>query len=173
MLLIALIAAMAQNRVIGRDGKLPWQLPGDLQRFKYVTMGQTLLMGRKTYQSIGRPLPGRKTIILSRNPAFSAPACLIVNSLAAGLAAAQTERLFICGGEAIYNQALPLAEKIYLTELLHEVAGDTFFPELPACQFQEIYSEEYSDDGQPCRFNILQRVGAAKAEQITPEKGLS
>jgi len=157
-LLIAVIAAMAQNRTIGLDGKLPWQLPGDLQRFKQLTMGQTLLMGRKTYQSIGRPLPGRETLVLSRDGRFQAEGCTVVSSLAEGITTAQSEQLFICGGEEIYRQALPLAEKIYLTELLIDVDGDTFFPELPAEQFQRIHSAELTDAGQPCRYTILQAI---------------
>lgn len=155
-MLIALIAAMAQNRTIGAAGKLPWHLPADLQRFKQLTMGQTLLMGRKTYQSIGRQLPGRETIILSRDPAFCAEGGTVVSSLPAGLAAARTEQLFICGGEDVYRQALPLAEKIYLTELLAEVNGDCFFPELPAGKFHTVYSEALIDAGQPCKFSLLE-----------------
>lgn len=156
--MIALIAAMAQNRCIGRNGKLPWQLPADLQRFKQITMGQTLLMGRKTYQSIGRPLPGRETIILSRNPFFVAAGCKVVSSLEEALAQAQTEQLFVCGGAEIYRQTLSLADKIFLTELLVDVAGDAFFPPLPRGQFNSIHSEELLDAGQPCRFSILQKI---------------
>lgn len=164
---------MARNRVIGQDGGLPWHLPVDLQRFKQLTMGQTLLMGRKTYQSIGRPLPGRETIILSRDREFSAVGCQIVGSLEEGVAVVRTEQLFICGGEDVYRQALPLAEQVYLTELLLEVAGDTFFPELPVDRFRLAYSEEYSDGDQPCRFKILQRVRTVQAGTIASKKGWS
>lgn len=156
-MLIALIAAMAKNRSIGLEGKLPWQLPDDLQRFKQITLGQTLLMGRKTYQSIGRPLPGRATLVLSRDPEFRAAGCTVVASLAEGIAAAQSEQLFICGGEEVYRQAMPLVEKIYLTELLVDVPGDRFFPQLPAGQFEVVQSNEQHDAGQPCRFTLLQR----------------
>jgi len=157
-LLIALITAISKNRCIGRDGQLPWQLPADLQRFKQITMGQTLLMGRKTYQSIGRPLPGRSTIILSRSADFSAPGCLVVNSLEAGIAAATTEQLFICGGAEIYQQMLPLVEKIYLTELQKNITGDSFFPQLQSDQFKVIHFEELLDAGQLCHFSILQKT---------------
>lgn len=156
-MLISLIVAMSQNRVIGRDGRLPWHLPADLQRFKQLTMGQTLLMGRKTWQSIGRPLPGRETIVLSRNPDYRAEGCRVFTDLAAGITATRTAELFICGGEEIYRQALPLAERIYLTELLREVVGDTFFPSWPAEGFALIHGEELLDAGQPCRFSILDR----------------
>lgn len=156
-MLIALLVAMAKNRVIGRDGHLPWHLPEDLRRFKRLTMGQTLLMGRKTYLSIDRPLPGRQTIILSRDPDFTAEGCVVVASLEAGIAAVRTEQVFVCGGAAIYQQALPLVEKIYLTELLQDVAGDTFFPQLPEGQFQTLSVENLVDAGHNCRFSILQR----------------
>jgi dihydrofolate reductase len=157
-LLIAIIAAMAKNRAIGLNGEMPWQLPADLQRFKQLTMGQTLLMGRKTYQAIGRPLPGRETIVVSRNRDFSVAGCRVVESLEAGITAARTAQLFICGGGEIYRQAMHLATRIYLTELLEERPGDTFFPELPKGEFQLLHSEELSDAGQPCRYSGLERV---------------
>lgn len=156
-MLISLIVAMSRNRVIGRDGQIPWHLPADLQRFKRLTMGQTLLMGRKTWQSIGRPLPGRRIIVLSRNPGFQADGCLVVADLPSGIAASQTPELFICGGSEVYRQALPLVRRIYLTELLREVDGDTFFPPWPAAAFVPTHDEELLDAGQPCRFSILER----------------
>ncbi len=128
-MLISLIVAMAANRCIGRAGQLPWQLPGDLQRFRQITMGQSLLMGRKTYESIGQPLTGRQTIVLSRDEHYQAAGCEVVSSLHAGIAAAREEELFVCGGEEIYRQALPVCERLYLTELEREVRGDRFFPE--------------------------------------------
>jgi len=155
--LISIIVAMAKNRVIGKDGRLPWRLPDDLQRFRQLTMGQTLLMGRKTYESIGRPLPGRQTIILSRNPDYQVRGCQVVSHLQAGLAAAQTAELFICGGAEIYRQTLSLAERIYLTELMLVVEGDSFFPEFPPGQFHLLQSEAQFDDGQPCRYSIFER----------------
>ena len=156
-MLISIIVAMSSNRVIGSKGQIPWQLPGDLQRFKRLTMGQTLLMGRKTFASIGRPLPGRRTIVLSRDPDFQADGCTVVADLPAGLAAADSEELFICGGGEIYRQALPLAQRIYLAELQREVAGDCFFPEVPPEQFQVVSSRLEVDAGETCRFLILQR----------------
>lgn len=156
-MLISLIAAMATNRCIGQDGQLPWDLPEDLQRFKQLTMGHSLLMGRKTFESIGRPLPGRTTYILSRAAGFVAEGCLVCNNLGAAIATAaatgETE-LFVCGGEDIYRQALPLCERIYLTELERVVEGDRFFPEIPPVQFeraQHLCSEEQ------WQFSVLQR----------------
>jgi dihydrofolate reductase len=154
---ISLIVAMSSNRVIGAAGRLPWHLPADLQRFKQLTMGQTLLMGRKTFESIGRPLPGRQTIVVSHNPEFHADGCQIVTTLQSGITAVRSNELFICGGGEIYRQTLPLVEIIYLTEVLREFSGDSFFPEIPARQFQSSHSEEMLDGGERCRFSILHR----------------
>jgi dihydrofolate reductase len=167
-LLIALIVAMSRNRVIGVEGQLPWHLPADLQRFKQLTMGQTLLLGRKTYESIGRPLPGRQMLILSRNPACQIAGCRVVNSLPAALAAVQTAELFIGGGAELYRQALPLAEKIYLTELQREISGDRFFPPLPVGRFRIDHREALFDAGESCIFTILQREPKKSAEDFNP-----
>jgi dihydrofolate reductase len=109
---------------------LPWHLPADLQWFKRHTMGHTLLMGRRTFEAIGHALPGRRTIVVSRNPDYQAPGCIVATDIPAAIAAAKpAEQLFICGGGEIYRQTLDLAERIYLTELEIDVTGDTFFPE--------------------------------------------
>ena len=139
---ISAIAALAANRVIGCEGRLPWHLPSDLQRFKRLTMGQTLLMGRRTFESIGRPLPGRRTILLSRNPTFSAAGCETADSLEAALrVAADAEELFICGGAEVYRQTLPLVQRLYLTELEKDFSGEACFPEIPAIDFREVHRE--------------------------------
>ena len=157
MLLISIIVALAKNRVIGRHGQLPWHLPGDLQRFKQLTMGQTLVMGRRTFESIGKPLPGRRTIVVSRNADYVAAGCDVVSSLEAALKlAASAEEVFICGGADIYSQALPLTKRIYLTEIDSNVDGDTRFPEFPVNEFIECYSQQCSGDISS-RFSILQR----------------
>jgi len=138
-LLISLIVAMSANRCIGRDGQLPWSLPEDLRRFKQLTLGHSLLMGRKTFESIGRPLPGRTSYILSRTPGYAVEGCSVVGALNLAIAAAHQageNELFVCGGEEVYRSALPLCERIYLTELEREVEGDCFFPEIPLDQFQ-------------------------------------
>ena len=128
---IALIVAVSRNRVIGRGGQLPWHLPADLRRFKRLTMGHHLIMGRKTFESIGRPLPGRTSIVVTRRLDYAPPGVLIAGSIPAALqlAAADREVFFVGGGE-VYGQALPLCHKIYLTEVAADVAGDTLFPEL-------------------------------------------
>ena len=157
MLLISIIVAMAKNRVIGRHGQLPWHLPEDLQRFKRLTMGQVLVMGRRTFESIGKPLPGRRTIIVSRNPDYVAVGCAVVPSLDAALKlAASAEEIFICGGADIYSQALPLTKRIYLTEIDSVVDGDTRFPEFPENEFIELYLQPCSGNI-PSRFSVLQR----------------
>ena len=139
---IILIAAMAKNRVIGRGNGIPWHIPSELQRFKAMTMGHTLVMGRKTFESIGRPLPGRKTIIVTRNPEYRAAGCSVAPSLAAAIALCpETETIFIAGGGEIYREALPLADAIYLTVLDREVEGDTLFPEVAPNQFRATSTE--------------------------------
>ena len=120
---------MTPKRVIGAHGALPWRLPADLKRFKALTMGKPVLMGRKTQESIGRSLPGRTNIVMSRNPALSITGCIVVPSMEAALAWARgCEEIMVIGGSSVYAAALPLAECIYLTEIHAEVDGDTYFP---------------------------------------------
>ena len=154
---IILIAAMAKNRVIGRDNSIPWHIPGEQQRFKGITMGHTLIMGRKTFESIGRPLPGRKTVIITRNREYRAAGCLVAQNLSAAIALCPTEEtVFIAGGGEIYREALPLAESIYLTVLDREVAGDTLFPEFDPQQFGAI-SKERTEGPEPYTFTVYSR----------------
>jgi dihydrofolate reductase len=141
-MIISIIAAMAENRVIGRDNTIPWNLPGDLKRFKTITTGHPVIMGRKTFESIGKPLPGRKTLIITRKPDFSAKGCVVVHNLQEALAECNgADEVFICGGSEIYRAALSLASRIYLTLLHEEVEGDTRFPEIPE-DFIEVEREE-------------------------------
>ncbi len=140
---IILIAAMAANRVIGKDNKIPWHIPGEQRRFKELTMGHALVMGRKTRQAIGRPLPGRRNIVISRNPAFCAKGSEVVHSLEEGLALCPDEtKIFIIGGEQIYHLALPLADTIILSILPHAVAGDACFPDFSSSEFKLTASRE-------------------------------
>ena len=142
---IVLIAAMAANRVIGRGNRLPWVLPEDLQYFKRMTFGHYLIMGRKTYESIGRPLPGRTTIIISRKTDYAPAGCLVANSLEEALAkAAGQQRVFVVGGADVYRQALPLAHVLLLTEIATEVEGDAWFPQLVPAEWQEVSRDAYS-----------------------------
>jgi dihydrofolate reductase len=136
---IIIIAAMSANRVIGRKGIIPWHIPEELQWFKAATMGHTLIMGRKTYESIGRPLHGRSTIVISRDPGRSFPGCATVRSLDQALAlCTEQAKVFIAGGAQIYTLAMPLTDTIILSVLDQEVAGDTFFPPVPEQDFAEI-----------------------------------
>jgi len=135
---IIIIAAMAANRVIGRGNTIPWHIPGELQWFKATTMGHVLIMGRKTCESIGRPLPGRTTIVISHDQNRCFPGCTTVQSLNQALdLCAGREKVFIAGGAQIYALALPLTDSIILSVLDREVAGDTFFPPLPEGDFTE------------------------------------
>lgn len=143
---IALIAAMAANRVIGRNNSLPWHVPSDLQRFRRLTMGHTLLMGRRTFESIGKLLDGRRTIILSRDPSFCVDGADVATDFDAALELArEAELLFICGGEKVFRQGLELAERIYLTQLHDAFEGDRFFPEIPMDKYREVWHEQVED----------------------------
>jgi dihydrofolate reductase len=128
---ISLIVAMTKDRVIGKDNKLPWHLPEDLKHFKQVTMGHSIIMGRKTYESIGKALPGRTNIVITRNPNFKAEGVIAVSSLKEAIDYGnQKEEKFIIGGAEIFKEALFFADKIYLTLILDPIAGDTYFPEI-------------------------------------------
>jgi dihydrofolate reductase len=135
---ISLVVAMARNRVIGRDGAMPWRLPEDLAYFKRVTMGHPIVMGRKTYESIGRPLPGRLNIVVTRNAGFAAPGCRVVDSMEAAYGAAgDAHEVSVIGGTSIFDAALPRADVIHLTEVDAEVAGDTWFPAFDRREWDE------------------------------------
>ena len=144
---IALIAALGQNQVIGAAGGLPWRLPDDLRFFKRLTLGKPLLLGRKTYESIGRPLPRRLNIVLTRDLAYRAPGCVVVHSVAAALqAAGEAGELMVGGGAALYARFLPLASVLYLTEVQAAPAGDTFFPAFDRGVWQELSRERHPAD---------------------------
>lgn len=131
---LSLVVAYASNRVIGRDNALPWRLPADLAHFKRVTLGKPIIMGRKTWESLGRPLPGRLNIVISRNPAYPAEGATVVTSLGDALricADSGAEAASVIGGEAIFAAALPVAQTVVATEIQAEVEGDTWFPALP------------------------------------------
>ncbi len=137
---LAIIAAVARNGVIGRDGDLPWRLPEDLRHFKRTTKGHAVIMGRKTWESIGRPLPGRTNIVVTRQSDYAASGCSVVPSLEAALELAwrSDEQPFVIGGAGLYAAALPLATKLFLTEVHEEVEGDTHFPAVDPDQFREV-----------------------------------
>jgi len=151
---VALIWAMAENRVIGIDNKLPWYLPKDLQFFKKSTWAKSVIMGRKTHESIGRPLPGRTNIIVTRDTSFTAEGCKVVHSLTEALELADQcclidggEEIVIMGGAEIYQQALPYAKKLYITRVHADVEGDAYFPEFDLAPWQEVFHEHCPAEG--------------------------
>ena len=168
---IALIVAMARNRVIGRNNALPWHLPGDLRYFRQITMGKPVIMGRKTWDSIGRPLPGRMNVVITRNVEWSVPVgAARVESLDAALvkADAQAEldgvdEVMIIGGGQIYAEALALVDRLYVTQVHAEVAGDAYFPVVNWDEWEEIGREDFSaSDNNPYDYSfvIYQRLSS-------------
>ena len=130
--ILSLIAAMAENRVIGNGPMIPWDLADDRRRFREITWGAPVIMGRKTFESLGRPLPGRMNIVLTRRPDFKPAGCLVAHDLEDALRLAEeAEEVFICGGSDLYRQAMPLADRIFLTVLHRDFDGDALFPEIP------------------------------------------
>ncbi len=160
MAIISFVVAMARNGVIGKDNQLPWRLPADLRHFKAVTMGKPIIMGRKTYDSIGRPLPARTNIVVTRDPAYQAEGCVVAHSIEAALAAAgEVEEAMIIGGADFYRQLLPRADRIYLTLIDAEVEGDTCFPELDPARWHERSREDHvadADNPYPYSFILLE-----------------
>jgi dihydrofolate reductase len=160
---VSIIAAQAENGIIGRGGQLPWRLKADLQRFKKLTMGHTVIMGRKTWDSIGRPLPGRRMIVVSRQLGYQAEGVEVVTSLDDALARAQSageEEAFVIGGAEIYRLALPKADRLYMTLVLADVIGDTKFPEVDWETWARIESESHdadSDNEYPTLFYTFER----------------
>ncbi len=160
---LSLIVAMARNRTIGIDNTLPWHLPEDLKHFKALTMGHHIIMGRKTYESIGRPLPGRTTVIVTRNRDYLMEGCLIANSLddAIKLASVDTEA-FCVGGANLYVQMLPRADRLYITEIQADYAGDAHFPEIDRQVWRETGRESHlGQSGLAYDFVVYDRAGAA------------
>ncbi|MGB6452766.1 MAG: dihydrofolate reductase [Steroidobacteraceae bacterium] len=184
--LISLLVAMAENGVIGRDNGMPWHLPDDLKRFKSLTIGKPMLMGRKTFDSIGKPLPGRTSLVLTRSRDWSAPGAVVVHSLdeaveragqlpverAGGGPVSQVDGLpeLVCvGGAEVYRLALPRARRIYLTRVLGSMEGDTVFPPLDERAWRETRREPHPADARhayPMVFCVLERV-----ERGDPSKG--
>ena len=157
---LSIITAIDKNHVIGLGNRLPWSLPADLRRFKRITWGKPIIMGRNTYDSIGRPLPGRRNIILSRNQSYY-PGCLVYSSLEKALELNHDEKeIFIIGGENLYRQTISMVNRLYLTIIHHQFEGDTYFPEWNASDWEIIEQEEFISDSQnpySHTFQILKR----------------
>lgn len=146
---ISLIAAASENNVIGNKGKLPWHLPDDMRHFKELTMGKPVIMGRKTFESIGTALPGRQNIVITRNVSFSAPECTVSESFTEAIGVATyvgAEQAFVIGGGEIYREALPHADRIYLTRVHATVDGDAFFPEVDLKGWKEVERQRHDKD---------------------------
>ena len=160
---LALIAAVADNGVIGRDNKLPWHLPADLRHFKELTMGKPLIMGRKTFDSLGKPLPGRPHIIVTRAQDFSYPGCYIVHDLDAALQCASDlladpdSEVMVIGGAEIYHLLLPRIQRMYLTEVHCQVEGDAFFPTFDRSQWQEVARKDCTTAELSYSFAVYER----------------
>jgi len=142
--MISIIVAMDENRLIGSNNALPWHLSADLQHVKQLTTGHAIILGRKNYESIGRPLPNRKNIVISRNPDYDAPGCVVVNSIEAALKAAAGDDIFIFGGAKIYEQMFDLAERMYLTQIHATFEGDSWFPKYDPAGWEEIERQDFS-----------------------------
>lgn len=157
---LSIIAAVAANGVIGAGNAMPWHLSEDLKRFRALTIGHPILMGRKTHQSLGRPLPGRRNLVISRDAGFRAEGCETFASLDAALAACgETEEVFVIGGGQIYREALTLADRLHLTEIQMEFAGDTRFPDYDRSRWRETSREHHrADQGWDYDFVVYDRI---------------
>jgi dihydrofolate reductase len=156
-MLIAIIAAMDRNRLIGDGDRLPWRLPADMRRFRALTMGKPIIMGRRTHESIGKALPGRRNIVLSRNADYRAPGCAVASDLEEALSMCIDEQeLMIIGGAQLYKEALARAHRLYLTLLHASFSGDTWFPEYDYRQWREVSREDHEAGADsPCAFSFV------------------
>jgi dihydrofolate reductase len=160
-MIVTIVVAIAENHAIGKDNKLLWYLPNDLKHFKTITTGHTVIMGRKTYESVGKPLPNRRNIIITRQN-ITIEGCEVVNSIEAALDLCSHENeVFIVGGAEIYRQAMPLTNRIYLTIVHQEFEADSFFPAIVAIDWKEVYREDHEPDNKnliPYSFITFERV---------------
>lgn len=169
---VAIIAAVAENGVIGNDGHIPWRLPGDFAHFKRMTWGKPLIMGRKTFESIGRPLPGRTSIVVTRQEGYQPDGVLVISSLEAALDHAQeiakadrANEVMIGGGSEIYAQAMPFADRMYITQVMLAPDGDTYFPQIDFAQWKpggEISVEPHPNDTAAFRVRVYRRNPLAR-----------
>ena len=158
---LSILVAMARNRVIGQNNTLPWHLPADLRHFKSLTMGKTIVMGRKTYQSIGRPLPGRANIIITRQTSYEVPGAVVVNSIEDALkvcreTSVHDSEIFIIGGEKLFRQTIKICQRMYITEIQRDFEGDTFFPEFNPNDWEETQRDKhFSDDDNRMEYHFV------------------
>ncbi|OQP03725.1 dihydrofolate reductase [Geobacillus sp. 44B] len=156
--MISHIVAMDQNRVIGKDNRLPWHLPADLAYFKKVTMGHAIVMGRKTFESIGRPLPGRENVIVTRNRSFQPEGCKVLHSIeeVKQFAAKCDDEVFVIGGAELFRATLPVADRLYITKIEASFPGDTFYPAFNESQWQLVsYTKGIKDEKNPYDYAFI------------------
>jgi len=153
---ISLVAAMGEGRVIGIDNRLPWRLPADLQHFRRVTMGKPVLMGRKTFESIGKPLVGRINIVVTQDRSFHPDGVVVTHSVDEAIAAVDAPELMVIGGASFYAQLLPRADRLYLTEIHHRFAGDAYFPAFSPDEWHEIERRDHApDEANPYAYSFV------------------
>lgn len=166
---ISIIVATARNGIIGRDGSLPWHLPDDLKRFKEITTGHTVVVGRKTFEAIGRPLPDREVVVLTRNRGFDAEDIQVIHSFEKAIALAdEREELFVAGGAEVYAHTLPLADRLYQTQVHADVEGDVSFPEISSSEWR-LSSEELHDSDENHEFAFSFRSFERRKNEPAPE----
>ena len=160
--MLSLIVAAGEHNEIGKDGRMPWHLPADLKHFKEVTLGKPVIMGRRTHESIGKALPGRRNIVVTRNASYTAEGCEIAHSLREALEfAGNKTEIMIIGGAALYRETLPLAERIYLTRVAGRFEADTYFPALNPKEWQEkqrLHRPADDRNARACDFIVLERI---------------
>ena len=155
---ISLIAAMGRNMVIGNENKLIWHVPEDMKRFRGITRNKPVIMGRKTFESIGRPLPNRTSIIITRDKNYRADGCIVVHSVKESLNAAKGPEIMVIGGAQIYNEFMPIADRMYLTIIDEEFEGDAKFPDFDKSEWKEIHRENMESDKYKFAFVDFERI---------------
>jgi dihydrofolate reductase len=169
---LSLIAAMARNRVIGLHNRLPWRLPTDMKRFRELTTGHAIIMGRKTFDSLARPLPNRKNIVVTRDSDYRAEGATVVHNIEDAIACAGADpEIFVIGGEQIYRQTLPLASRLYLTLVDSDFEGDAWFPEFDMRDWREVTSEHYPPDANNLQAMSLVTLDRVSAKPRMPDPG--
>ncbi|MEK7599196.1 MAG: type 3 dihydrofolate reductase [Patescibacteria group bacterium] len=155
--MISIITAWAKNKVIGKDNKLPWKLPADLKRFRELTLGKPVIMGRKTFESIGKPLAGRTNIVITRDKNFKSAGAIVVNSPEEAVkAAGNAGEIMVIGGASVYKEFLPLAQRIYLTDIGAEFEGNAFFPDFNLDAWKTVSREDReADEKNPCHYTFM------------------
>ncbi|MGQ5523824.1 dihydrofolate reductase [Chitinimonas sp. PSY-7] len=165
--MLSLIAALARNYTVGIENRLPWHLSEDLKYFKATTSGHPIIMGRKTYDSIGRPLPGRHNIVVTRNPDWHVDGVTAVHSIQEAISAVgSTKEIFLIGGASLYAEALPMADRLYLTEIEADIDGDAFFPRWRPEQFKELRREHHQGEAFAYSFAVYERTATASGDTV-------